>query len=166
MTDSKRFYLLYVILFALMLLGCEKPNLKPLAGISETFIPFAPNYVLNYDNVYAEIMRLDIKFSEKVLRQTAVESAHYKSHNCIVRRNITGMKGGEETTDNPEGYKIFDSWMDCLANYKSWQQKRLTDDVTDYYQFLIDWGYHQSPKYEDKCEGIRLIIVREWKRPN
>ena len=160
MTDSKRFYLLYVILFVLMLLGCEKPSLKQQAGRLETFLPFAPKYVLNYENCYAEIMRLDIKFSEKVLRQTIIESGHYKSPNCINRNNITGMKGGEITTDNTEGYKIFDTWMDCLENYKAWQQKRLTDDVTDYYQFLIDWGYHQSPNYEDKCEGVRLIIVK------
>jgi len=127
----------------------------------ETCNSFAPKFVLNYENVYAEIMRLDIKFSEKVLRQTIIESGHYKSHNCLKRNNITGMKGGEETTDNTEGYKIFDSWMDCLANYKSWQQKRLTDDVTNYYQFLRDFKYHQSEDYEKKCEGVKLIIVKQ-----
>lgn len=159
--DSKRFYLLMLILYVLMLLGCDKPELKQKGGKVETFLPFAPNYVLNYQNCYREIMRLDIKFSEKVLRQTIVESAHYKSPNCKNRNNITGMKGGDPTADNPEGYKIFDSWIDCLKNYKAWQQKRLTDDVTDYYQFLSDWGYHQSPNYEDKCEGVRLIIVKK-----
>ena len=71
------------------------------------------------------------------------------------------MKGGEATSDNPEGYAIFETWMDCLENYKAWQKKRLTDACINYYQFLQDWGYHEGgDEYEKKCEGVKLIIVR------
>ena len=69
-------------------LSCSKEQQAPTVNRVESFLPFAPNYVLNYTNVYAEIMRLDIKFSEKVLRQTVIESGHYTSHNCLERNNI------------------------------------------------------------------------------
>ena len=126
----------------------------------ETCNSFAPKYVLNYENVYAEIMKQDIKFSDIVLRQTIIESGHYKSHNCKKRNNLLGFKGGDKTNDNPEGYAIYNNWMESIRAYKLWQEKRLTDDISDYYQFLIDFKYHQSPDYKTKCEGVRLIIVK------
>ena len=143
-------------------LSCSKEQQAPTVNRVESFLPFAPNYVLNYTNVYAEIMRLDIKFSEKVLRQTVIESGHYTSHNCLKRNNITGMKGGEKTSDNEYGYAIFDNWMDCLENYKIWQAQRITDDCSDYYDFLQSFGYHEGGEgYEDKCEGVKLVIVKK-----
>lgn len=140
----------------------SKEQQEPKANRVESFLPFAPNYVLNYTNVYAEIMRLDIKFSEKVLRQTIVESGHYKSYNCINRMNITGMKGGVKCSENPNGYAIFNTWMDCLENYKTWQTERITESCADYYDFLQSFGYHEGGDgYEDKCEGVKLVIVKQ-----
>lgn len=145
----------------IVLVNSMRPVPLPLDHAPTLSAQHAPKYVLNYTNVYAEIMRNDIKFSEIVLRQTVIESGHYKSHNCKSRNNITGMKGGEVTTDNPEGYKIFDSWMDCIENYKSWQYKRLTEYCNDYYQFLHDWGYHEGGDgYRKKCEGVKLVVVK------
>jgi hypothetical protein len=143
-------------------LSCSKEQQAPTVNRVESFLPFAPNYVLNYTNVYAEIMLLDIKFSEKVLRQVIVESGHFKSYNCLERNNIFGYKGGVKDSSNKEGYAIYNNWMESVAAYKRWQEKRLTDNCVDYYQFLIDNKYHEGGEdYEKKCEGVRLVIVKK-----
>mgnify|MGYP003440176644 FL=1 len=140
-------------------LSCSKEQQAPIVNRVESFLPFAPNYVLNPTNVYREIMDNDIMFSEIVLRQSILESGYYKSHNCKHRNNIFGYKGGVKEASNKEGYAIYNNWMESVKAYKRWQHKRLTWDVTDYYQFLVDNKYHQSSDYKKKCEGIPLVIV-------
>lgn len=160
MTDSKRFYLLMLILYVLMLLGCDKPELKQLANKSDTFLPFSPNYVLNAENIYREIMLNDIKFSDVVLRQSILETGHYTSYNCLERNNLFGMTGGTKTSDNIHGYAIYNTWMESVEAYKVWQAERLTPYWDNYYTFLTDWNYAESEEYERKLKSIRLIIVK------
>lgn len=157
-----RFYILWFILMALMissLYGCECKVSKKLNKLETDFDP--ANYVLNPENVYREIMRLDIKFSDIVLRQSLLETGWYKSHNCLKRHNLFGMKGGTKTPDNPNGYAIYNNWMESVKAYKDWQKERLTPDVSNYYQFLKDWNYAESEEYERKLKGINVIIVKK-----
>lgn len=155
-----RFYILYFTIFSLMIIGCYHSE-NPEPTINKIEINRDTNYFdLNPSNVYREIMKADIKFSEIVLRQSIIESGWYTSHNCLERNNLFGMKGGEKTKDNPHGYKIYKNWVESIKAYKEWQSKRLTPDVSNYYQFLVDHKYHQSPDYQRKCEGINLVIVK------
>jgi flagellum-specific peptidoglycan hydrolase FlgJ len=117
-----------------------------------------PSNELTKENVYAEIMRCDIKFSDIVLSQTLLETGHYKSHNCLQRNNLLGLKGGEKTPDNLHGYRIFNHWRESIQCYKDWQETRLTDSCTDYFQFLVDWKYAESPEYCDKLRSIVSVF--------
>lgn len=136
-------------------------ELKPQAGKAESFLPFAPEYVLNCENVYREIMRNDIKFSDIVLRQVILETGWFKSHNCLVRQNLVGMTGGIKNDSNEHGYAIYSNWMQSIKAYSKWQKQRLNDSVTNYFQFLRDWNYAESPDYERKLKSINLVIVKQ-----
>lgn len=141
-------------------LSCTKEQQESKANRVESFLPFAPNYVLNAENVYREIMRNDIKFSDVVLKQSLLETGHYTSYNCLERHNIFGMCGGTKTSDNIHGYAIYNTWMESVEAYKVWQAERLTPHWDNYYTFLIDWNYAESEEYERKLKSIRLIIVK------
>ena len=158
-----RFYILWFILMLLMtlsLIGCSECNPCKKANFIQT--DFNPaDYVLNPVNVYKEIMRNDIKFSEIVLKQSILESGWYKSYNCTERKNLFGMTGGTKTKDNIHGYAIYSNWMQSVKAYKDWQAERLTPDVSNYYQFLRDWSYAESEDYERKLKGINVIIVKK-----
>lgn len=158
-----RFYILWFILMLLMslsLIGCSECSPCKKANFIE--MDFNPAYyVLNPENVYKEIMRNDIKFSDIVLRQSLLETGWYKSYNCTERRNLFGMTGGTKTKDNIHGYAIYSNWMQSVKAYKDWQEKRLTSDVSNYYQFLRDWNYAESEDYERKLKGINVIIVKK-----
>lgn len=158
-----RFYILCFILMLLMtlsLLGCSE--CKPYPKINKIELDFdMSEYVLNPENVYREIMRNDIKFSDIVLRQSLLETGWYKSYNCTERNNLFGMTGGTKTPDNKHGYKIYKNWTQSVSRYKVWQAERLTPDVSNYYQFLRDWRYAESEDYERKLKGINIIIVKK-----
>ena len=130
---------------------------NPTANKVETCMVY-PSNELTKENVYAEIMRCDIKWSEIVLKQSILESGWYKSHNCLVRNNLFGLKGGEKTEDNPHGYKIFNHWRESVQFYKRWQSERITEDCADYYDFLSAWKYAESPEYENKLKSIDVKI--------
>jgi len=118
-----------------------------------------PSNELTKENVYAEIMRCDVKFSDIVLKQTWAETGRYTSKNCLERCNLTGMKGGEKTPDNPNGYKIYSHWRESIQAYKIWQQKRITDDCSDYYSFLKQYKYSENPEhYDSLLKGIDIKV--------
>jgi hypothetical protein len=138
-------------------LGCSKDNYKGTVNKVETCMVY-PSNELTKENVYAEIMRCDVKFSDIVLRQVLLETGHFKSHNCLKRNNLLGMKGGDKDSSNVHGYKIYDHWRHSVQDYKSWQQKRITEDCADYYEFLQTWKYAESPEYENKLKSIDVNI--------
>jgi len=138
-------------------LGCSKDNYKGTVNKVETCMVY-PSNELTKENVYAEIMRCDVKFSDIVLRQAILESGWFKSHNCLVRNNLFGMTGGSKTGTNEHGYKIYDHWRHSVQDYKVWQQKRITEDCADYYDFLSQWKYAESPEYENKLKSIDVKV--------
>ena len=134
---------------------------NPTANMVETCMVY-PSNELTKENVYAEIMRCDVKFSDIVLRQALLETGHFTSKNCLVRQNLFGLKGGEKTEDNPNGYKIFNHWRESVQFYKRWQSERITEDCANYYEFLTQWKYAESPEYENKLKSIdtKIILTR------
>jgi flagellum-specific peptidoglycan hydrolase FlgJ len=70
------------------------------------------------------------------------------------------MKGGEVTESNPNGYAIYKNWKHSCRAYCRWQRHWYGDSTQDYYQFLSNIGYAESPTYIDKLKSIKLIIVK------
>jgi len=132
-----------------------QPN--PTANKVETCMVY-PSNELTKENVYAEIMRCDVKFSDIVLKQTWAETGHYTSKNCLERCNLVGFKGGEKTESNPNGYRIFSHWRQSIQCYAEWQKKRIKEDCSDYYQFLKDWNYSENEDHYDSL--LRKIDIK------
>jgi len=93
-------------------------------------------YECTIENVYSEIMKADIKFSEIVLRQAILETGHFTSYNCLERNNLFGMTGGVKDSNNIHGYKVFDHWTKSVHDYKEWQDRNYGDSDLEYYSFL------------------------------
>jgi len=135
----------------------NRKDIQPTANKVETCMVY-PSNELTKENVYAEIMRCDVKFSEIVLRQALLETGHFTSHNCLRRNNLFGMTGGNKDSDNVHGYKIYGHWRESVMDYKEWQAKRITDDCSNYYLFLTQWKYAESPEYENKLKSIDIKV--------
>lgn len=118
-------------------------------------------YECTIENVYSEIMKADIKFSEIVLRQCLLETGYFTSYNCTVRNNLFGMKGGTKDSNNVHGYKVFEHWTKSVHDYKDWQERNYGDSDLEYYSFLESIGYAESTEYISKLKSIKLIIVKQ-----
>lgn len=116
----------------------------------------------NTQNVCRELYRYGVKFQSIVLAQMMLETGYFTSYNCRVRKNLTGMKGGEKTADNPQGYKIYKNWVYSVRGYLRWQRRHWNGEQ-DYYQFLDDMGYFESTNnYLGKLKDIesKIIIIK------
>ena len=124
--------------------SCEVP--QPVAGHVK-IVRDTTYFDLTIENIYREILRNEIKFPEIVLAQVKLETGHLTSKNCLKRNNLFGMKGGEKTSDNLNGYRIYKHWFWSIRAYKKWQRHAYGDSDEDYYQFLERIGYAESEKY-------------------
>lgn len=149
----------YIFCISLMIaLACTKPDPT---GHDFPYIqrPDLQSQALTLENVYAEIMKNDIKFSEIVLRQCILETGWLKSYNCLHRNNLFGMTGATPTKDNPNGYATYDQWQHSVRAYKRWQRHMYGDSDLDYYLFLESIGYATSPEYIKKLKSIKIVVV-------
>ena len=111
--------------------------------------------------VYKEIMRHDIKFADIVLRQAILETGWFTSYNCLNRKNLFGMKGGQKDSTNVNGYAAYDHWTHSVRAYARWQRHHYPPyEGMDYYDFLEVVGYAESSEYVAKLKSIHIIIVR------
>jgi len=122
-------------------------------------------YECTIENVYSEIMKADIKFSEIVLRQAMHEckedGKYFNSWNCLKRNNLFGYKGGVKTPDNPHGYSIYTHWVESVKDYKGYQERNMPENCTDYYEFLRYSGYAEDgDQYVKSLKSYNLIIVK------
>lgn len=121
----------------------------------------APSDSLTLENLYAEIMRCEIQFSEIVLRQAIHETGWLRSHNCQKRNNLFGMKGGLKTESNPNGYEIYRTWQESVFAYRLWQIRNYGDSQQNYYEFLKEIGYAEDgDKYVRSLKSYNIIIIK------
>lgn len=159
-----RFYILISILFGMIIFSlclrketnCPAP-LHELSG--REFKSDVRSEALTLDNVYTYLCLLDVAFPDVVARQCILETGWLTSFNCLERNNLFGMKGGKVTEDNPNGYAIYPNWKASCRAYLRWQRHRYSGE-NDYYQFLVDIGYAQSPEYIEKLKSIKVIFLK------
>lgn len=110
---------------------------------------------LTVKNVYQTILKFDIEAPRYVLAQSALETAWYKSYNCRNRNNLFGFRSSSWATDNnPNGYKVFESWEESVKYYSSWQDRKGYKKGEDYVQFLKRIGYAEDPEYGWKVKSV------------
>jgi len=119
-------------------------------------------YECTIENVYSEIMKADIKFSEIVLRQACWETGWFTSYNCLKRNNLFGYKTGTKTKDNPHGYTIYNHWVESVKDYKGYQERNMPTDCNDYYEYLQYSGYAKDgEQYVKSLKSLNIVIVKQ-----
>jgi hypothetical protein len=143
-------------------LSCQPNHDKtfPSANRIEFEIDYS-DQVLSLDNVYTYLCVIGVKYPDIATRQCILETGWLESYNCIARKNLFGMRGGEVTEDNPNGYMIYKDWKHSCRSYLRWQRHWYGDSTQDYYDFLDGIGYAESPTYIDKLKSIKLIVVKK-----
>mgnify|MGYP003150158557 CR=1 FL=1 len=131
MKPDKKINLLALILFTLLLVGYS------LEGYTQT---------LEDVRTYLEDST-DIKHKDIVLRQSILETGHYKSYSCRIRKNLFGFRYKGK-------YLEFNSWKESIDYYEGWQKRKYKGG--DYFTFLKQVGYATDKAYVSKLKGIRL----------
>lgn len=109
------------------------------------------------DEVKALLDHYEVQHSDIVLRQSIVETGWFKCTNCSMRyNNLFGFRLKKYMSENnPMGYIPFDKWQDSVRYYKEqYQDKNYKGG--DYYIFLKEEGYSESPTYTDYLKKIRI----------
>lgn len=94
-----------------------------------------------------ELIRQEVPCHKIVLRQALWETGHFKSNLCRKYNNLFGIR-----TRN--GYKHYDTWKDCVRDYKEKFSKRYKGG--DYYAFLKKIKYAESNTYIQCLKKLKL----------
>jgi hypothetical protein len=101
------------------------------------------------DSVYACILAADIKHPEVVLKQAILETGWFQSKHLMRRNNLFAFRSTKK-------YMWFDTWQDCIAYYKRWQDDNYTNHEENYYHFLSRIRYARTPDYIRTLKHIKL----------
>ena len=109
---------------------------------------------LNESNVYYALLMSNIKYPEVVMSQIMIESSHLTSKLCKRNNTLLGMTvpGKRQTTAiNDEGYAKYKSWLDCILDYKFYQDyillRHKLNTKSKYIAFLHK-NYAKSANYK------------------
>lgn len=101
------------------------------------------------EELWQEIVKLEIKHPDIVFRQAIWETGWLKSYACIHRHNIFGFFNGK---------KYYTDWQACLAYYKSWQEKYYKNTDEDYYHFLRRIKYASAEHYTQSLKSLKVPV--------
>jgi len=125
--------------------------------------------ILNEYNVYNMILKSGIKYPEVVMSQIMIESGNLTSNLCLKNNNLIGMtvpSKRETTAINKKGYAKYTSWIECIADYKMYQDYILSNHNLNtklkYISFLHK-NYAKSKFYKYKL--ITMSKVYELRNP-
>ena len=105
------------------------------------------HFKLNESNLYDELIAQGVEFPDIVLAQAILETGYFKSHACMNKNNLFGLRKGDGT------YMSFDHWTDAVAAYVRYIQK-WEEPPTDYYRYLDKLGYAEDSSYIAKVKEI------------
>ena len=124
------------------------------------------NKTLTQENVWIEIINNDILYPEIVLKQTLLESGHYKSRICLSNNNITGMRHPRKrpttSVGSRYGHAVYNSWQECIEDYKLWQV-HYSDEIKNcrgesgYYSFLNKY-YSVNQNYIYILQRVKTLL--------
>lgn len=99
------------------------------------------------DSVYNYLVQINVKYPEIVLKQAILETGHFTSYSCRVRKNLFGLTRNHKL-------ESFDTWQKSCDRYIDWIQYKYKGG--DYYDFLYELGYATDPNYIKKLDGIKI----------
>ena len=119
---------------------------------------------LSISNVITMLFIADIKFPEVVLSQIMIESGNLTSKKCIEDNNLLGMtvpNKRKTTAINKNGYAKYANWVDCILDYKLYQNAIMTTHNimtrNDYINLLRKKKYATSSSYVKKLKEKSIL---------
>ena len=101
---------------------------------------------LTVENLRKELNIQNVPYPEIVIAQSIIETGYFKSKLCVKYNNILGLR-------TKKGYKHYNSWKDCVADYKKLISSRYKGG--NYYSFLVKIKYASDKTYIKK---LKLIV--------
>lgn len=99
------------------------------------------------DSVYNYLIEIGVKHPKIVLKQAILETGHFKSYSCRVRKNLFGI--------TIKGKLIYcDTWQESCRKYVSKVQYKYKGG--DYEDFLFELPYATDPDYIKKLNDIKI----------
>ena len=110
---------------------------------------------INYQNLYQEIVKNDIKFPEVVFAQAVLETGHFTSKLFQQANNLFGMKIPSKRETLAVGkrkgnYAVFHDWLSSVSDYQIWQQyilKNKNIKTKKEYLALLNRIYAENQNY-------------------
>ena len=148
---DKYFAVTMYICIGILIGGVGVVWLQPKEGENETEVANIKwrqsHFILSEENLYNELVAQEIDFPEIVQAQAVLETGHFKSHACLERNNLFGLRKGDGT------YMSFAHWTLSVSAYKRYIQK-YNHPPEDYYRYLKELGYAEDPNYIAKLKEI------------
>ena len=115
---------------------------------------------LNENNVYTMLLMYNIKYPEVVMSQIMIESAYLKSKLTKRNNNIIGMTvpfKRQTTAINKTGFAKYLSWIDCIQDYKLYQDYILSKNniqTKKQYISFLHRNYANAPQYKTRLTEL------------
>ena len=120
---------------------------------------------LNEQNIYLALLLNDIKYPEVVISQIMIETGYLTSKLCKRNNNLLGMmvpSKRETTAINEGGYAKYTTWIDCILDYKLYQDYILSrHQITSRKQYIafLHKNYAKSPTYKTRVTQLSELYI-------
>ena len=115
-------------------------------------------YLISWPNICFWIDYFQIKHSDIVKAQVLHETNFLKSDICKYNRNIIGMRLAHRrrtiAMTAQDEHAFYQTYVECLYDYKLWQEYCYGDSKMDYFDFLNKAGYATDPHYTNRLKEI------------
>ena len=119
---------------------------------------------LNKENLVKTMKEMGIQHVDIVLAQAIIESGTFKSHVFKTKNNMFGMRvakrRGTTALDKKtyHGYATYASWIDCVRDYKLYQDYVTKNKIVSRSQYLsiLARSYSTSPGYVSAVEKVAV----------
>jgi hypothetical protein len=119
--------------------------------------------VLSENNVYTMLLLYNIKYPEVVMSQIMIESAYLKSKLTKRNNNILGMTVAtkrQTTAVNKKGFAKYLNWIDCIYDYKLYQDYILSkNSIISKKQYIsfLHRTYAKAPNYKSRLTELSKV---------
>ena len=144
----------------LCLLMCNVKNCASNAGENAKVETMRVDSALTENNIYFMLLLNNVKYPEVVLSQIMIETGYLTSKLCKVNNNLLGMmvpSKRETTAINSKGFAKYPNWIDCILDYKLYQDYILSRNKIgtkkEYIAFLHR-NYAKSPNYKKRLTEL------------
>lgn len=131
--------------------------------IDNTEKKYVVDSVLSENNVYNMLLFFNIKYPEVVMSQIMIESAYLKSKLTKRNNNILGMTvpvKRQTTAVNKRGFAKYISWIDCIYDYKLYQDYIMSkNNIRNKKQYItfLHRTYAHAPHYKNRLTTLSKL---------